>query len=85
MPLQASGDTKPHSPESPDAAGHDDDRLLLLPEVAEMMRTSEDSLRWLRHQGRAPFLFRLGRRVVAYRSEVRAYIEQQRAADRASA
>ncbi|MDA2805733.1 helix-turn-helix transcriptional regulator [Nocardiopsis suaedae] len=62
-----------------------DDRLLLLPEVAELMRTSEASLRWLRNQGRAPYLFRMNRRIVAYRSEVVAYIEEQRSLDRASA
>jgi predicted DNA-binding transcriptional regulator AlpA len=55
------------------------DRLLTLPEIAEITRVPVDTLRWYRHVGaRGPRTFRLGRRVVAYESEVLAWIEAQR-------
>lgn len=60
-------------------------RLLQLPEVAAMTTLSVDSLRWLRHVGRGPRTFRLGRRVVAYESDVRAWIEAQREAEKPGA
>lgn len=67
---------------SPGATRPDDDRLLLLPEVAELSRRSEATLRWLRHVGGddAPPLWRQGRRLVAWRSEVLAWLDRQREA-----
>lgn len=53
-------------------------RLLQLPEIAKMTTLSIDSLRWLRHTGEGPRTFKLGRRVVAYESDVRDWIEQRR-------
>ena len=53
-----------------------DDDLLLLPEVAQITRLTESTLRWLRHQGRGPAGFRLGRRVVFRRAEVERWIAQ---------
>ncbi|MCY9786860.1 helix-turn-helix domain-containing protein [Nocardiopsis sp. EMB25] len=61
----------------------DNDQLLLLPEVAELMRTSEATLRWLRHNGQTPYLFRSGRRVVAWKADVLAHLEAERLADQA--
>lgn len=55
------------------------DRLLQLPEISERTTLSVDSLRWLRHVGRGPKTFKLGRRVVAYESDVLAWIDAQRA------
>ena len=61
--------------------GHDTtpspDDLLLLPEVAEITRQSVDTLRWLRHRGKGPQGFRMGRRVVFRRGVVMAWIAKQ--------
>lgn len=53
-------------------------RILQLPEIAERTTLSVDSLRWLRHTGRGPRTFKLGRRVVAFEADVEAWIEAQR-------
>lgn len=50
--------------------------LLLLPEVAELCRLSQSTLRWLRHRGQGPAGFRLGRRVVFRRAEVERWIAE---------
>jgi excisionase family DNA binding protein len=55
--------------------------LLLLPEVARLTRLSESTIRWLRHQGRAPAGFRLGRRLVFRRGEVEAWLRQHEQAE----
>jgi predicted DNA-binding transcriptional regulator AlpA len=55
--------------------------LLLLPEVARLARLSESTLRWLRHQGRGPAGFRLGRRLVFRRGEVEAWLRQHEQAE----
>jgi predicted DNA-binding transcriptional regulator AlpA len=55
--------------------------LLLLPEVARITRLSESTLRWLRHQGRGPAGFRLGRRLVFRRGEVEAWLRQHEQAE----
>ena len=52
-----------------------DDELMLLTEVAEMTRLSEDTIRWLRHTGTGPRSGKLGRRVVYKRSDVQAWID----------
>jgi excisionase family DNA binding protein len=51
-----------------------DDDFLLLPEVAKLTRLSESTLRWLRHQGRGPAGFRLGRRLLFRRAAVEEWI-----------
>lgn len=61
-----------------------DDRLLLIEEVADLRRTTVDTERWRRSHGKAPYYFRAGRRVVAWRSEVIAYLDAEREADRLS-
>ena len=53
-----------------------DDDLLLMEEVAALARQSVSTLRWLRHRGRGPAGFRLGRRVVFRRAEVERWIAQ---------
>ncbi|MGH3406456.1 MAG: helix-turn-helix transcriptional regulator [Streptosporangiaceae bacterium] len=57
---------------------HDDrgDDLLLLPEVAEITRMSESTIRWLRHKGEGPPGFKMGRRLLFRRGEVLAWIKQ---------
>ncbi|RCG29008.1 DNA-binding protein [Sphaerisporangium album] len=57
------------------------DRWLTIDEVAAMKRTSPATERWLRHQGQASYYFRLGRRVVAWESDVLAHIEAARFAE----
>jgi predicted DNA-binding transcriptional regulator AlpA len=56
------------------------ERLMRLPEIAEMTGIPVDTLRFYRQVGKGPKTFKLGRRVVAYESDVNAWIEAQRAA-----
>jgi predicted DNA-binding transcriptional regulator AlpA len=62
------------------------DDLLLLPEVADLTRMSEATLRWLRYRGEGPPMWRMGRRLVARRGAVAEWIakqERDQAADQA--
>lgn len=43
-------------------------------EVAELCRTSAESVRWWRHVGRGPRSFRVGRRVLYETTEVRQWL-----------
>lgn len=54
------------------------DELLQLPGIEELTTLSDATLRWKRHHGEGPPMFRLGRRRVAWRSDVVAWIEEQR-------
>jgi predicted DNA-binding transcriptional regulator AlpA len=47
-------------------------------EVAALTRASVDTLRYWRHLGRGPRSFKLGRRVVYARTDVLAWIEEER-------
>lgn len=51
------------------------DKLLRLPEVAELTGVSANTLRYWRHQGRGPRSARLGRRVVYRERDVRDWLE----------
>lgn len=53
------------------------DKLMTVPEVAEMTRLPEATIRWFRHAGKGPRSAKLGRRVVYRESEVVAWIEAQ--------
>jgi predicted DNA-binding transcriptional regulator AlpA len=53
---------------------------MTLDEVADRLRITPATLRWLRHQGTGPEGFKIGRRVVFTTSAVEAFIAQQRAA-----
>lgn len=58
------------------------DVLLTFPEeVCALTRREEPTERWLRARKKTTYLFRMGRRLYAWRSDVVAYIEAQRAAD----
>lgn len=59
------------------------DPLLTLEEIAELWRMPQNSVRYKKARGELEFLFRLGKRVVGYRSDCVAYIEAQRDADAA--
>lgn len=61
------------------------DRLLQLPQVCEITTLSEATHRWMRHRGEGPRMFKLGRRLVAYESDVHAWIAEQAAKDQAVA
>lgn len=51
------------------------EKLLLIEEVAEMTRLSENTLRFMKHQGRGPRCAKLGRRIVYRESDVQAWID----------
>lgn len=59
----------------------DTDELLRLSEVCKLKKTSEATERWLRHEGRAPYLWKSGRNLVAWKSEVLAHLAAEREAD----
>jgi len=61
------------------------DRILVIEEISAKTRMPEASIRWKKQRGELPFLFKLGRRLVAYESEVDAWIAQQRQQQRNSA
>ncbi|AYY11352.1 DNA-binding protein [Actinobacteria bacterium YIM 96077] len=48
-------------------------------EVAELLRTSESTLRFWRHIDRGPNSFRIGKRVLYDRRDVEQFIEDARA------
>jgi predicted DNA-binding transcriptional regulator AlpA len=54
-----------------------DDDLLLIREVAELARQPVSTIRWLRHVGKGPEGFVIGRRLVFRRSAVRAWIRER--------
>lgn len=60
---------------------HMAERLLTLPEIAEMTRLPVSTLRYYRHRGRGPETFKLGRRVVAWEGAVRTWMEARRVSD----
>jgi predicted DNA-binding transcriptional regulator AlpA len=53
-------------------------QILDLKEISERTKMPPDSLRWKRHRGELPWIFRLGRRLVAFEDECDAWIEEQR-------
>lgn len=57
------------------------DRLLQLGEVAGLVRRTDNQLRWLRHAGKFAPLFNSCGRLVAWESEVIAWLEQQQVDD----
>jgi excisionase family DNA binding protein len=58
-------------------AGHEPD-LLTIAEAAEVLRTPVATLRYWRHRNTGPRSFRLGRRVLYRRDDLRAWIDAQR-------
>ncbi|MBA3719338.1 MAG: helix-turn-helix domain-containing protein [Nocardioidaceae bacterium] len=53
------------------------DRLLTLPEVAAMLRTPPDTLRYWRHIGAGPRSGKVGRRIIYRERDVLAYLDEQ--------
>lgn len=52
---------------------------LVTDEVAEILRTSAETVRYWRHIGKGPASFKLGRRVLYARSDVERFIAEARA------
>jgi excisionase family DNA binding protein len=62
----------------PDRIADDLPELLTIAEAADVLRTPVATLRYWRHQGIGPRSFRLGRRVLYRRDDLRAWIAAQR-------
>lgn len=54
------------------------------PEVAQMVRTSPETVRYWRHVGRGPRSFRVGRRVLYARSDVQEWVDRLRESEGAA-
>lgn len=50
------------------------DEFLTTAEVAELCRTSPDTVRWWRHVGRGPKSFKVGRRVLYAATDVQKWL-----------
>lgn len=75
--MPKSTDVSPPQP-TPDRSN---DKLLTLEEIANRRRQTVATLRWLRNQGELDFVFRLGRRLVGWRSDCDADIDAAAARD----
>lgn len=60
-----------------------DDELLTLDEVAQILMTSENTVRWWRQIGTGPEFFKIGRRLYTTVGDLRRWIREQRLASRA--
>ena len=56
----------------------DHDDLLTITEVADLLRVPVATVRWWRHNRTGPRSFKIGRHVLYQRSDIAAYIAQQR-------
>ncbi|MCW2920000.1 MAG: hypothetical protein JWN52_8068 [Actinomycetia bacterium] len=65
------------SPASTPVTARRGDRLLPFVEILEITTLTEGSIRWLRHKGEGPRIFRLHSRLVAWESDVISWIEEQ--------
>lgn len=59
-----------------------DEELLTLSDVAEILKTPENTLRWWRQIGKGPQFFKIGRRLVTTAGDVRQFMREQRLAAR---
>ncbi len=57
-----------------------DDELLTLEEVAEILKASDNTVRWWRQQDTGPEFFKIGRRLYTTVGELRRWIRAQRLA-----
>ena len=65
--------------EIPFHARHEDE-LLTLDDVAEILMTSVNTVRWWRQRGTGPAFFTIGRRLYMTVGDLRAFIREQRLA-----
>lgn len=65
-----------------DAPFHErhDDELLTLEDVAQILKTSEHTVRWWRQQGTGPEFFKIGKRLYIHVGDLRSWIRAQRLA-----
>jgi excisionase family DNA binding protein len=61
----------------PDHPDNNERELLTITEAAELVRAPVATLRYWRHLGTGPRSFRLGRRVLYRRDDLRAWIDTQ--------
>lgn len=54
-------------------------RYLTTQEVADLLRTSVETVRYWRHVGKGPASFRVGRRVLYAVADVEAFVDEARA------
>jgi excisionase family DNA binding protein len=59
---------------------HRETELLTISEAADLLRAPVATLRYWRHLGTGPISFRLGRRVLYRREDLRSWIDLQRSA-----
>lgn len=59
-----------------------DDELLTLEDVAQILKTSENTVRWWRQTGTGPEFFKIGRRLYTTAGDLRRFIRSQRLASR---
>ena len=59
-----------------------DDELLTLDDVAQILKTSENTVRWWRQTGTGPEFFKIGRRLYTTVGDLRRFIRSQRLASR---
>ena len=57
-----------------------DDELLTLEDVAQTLKTSENTVRWWRQTGTGPEFFKIGRRLYTTVGDLRRFIRSQRLA-----
>ncbi|MFN8195957.1 MAG: helix-turn-helix domain-containing protein [Nocardioidaceae bacterium] len=57
-----------------------DDELLTLDDVAEILRTPVNTVRWWRQEGTGPEFFKIGRRLYTTVGDLRTFIRMQRLA-----
>lgn len=70
-----------HDCDVPFHARHDDD-LLTLDDVAEILRTSVNTVRWWRQEGTRPEFFKIGRQLYTTVGDLRTFIRTQRLTSR---
>ena len=61
----------------PDSTADHEAELLTIAEAADMLRAPVATLRYWRHLGTGPHSFRLGRRVLYRRADLRTWIDAQ--------
>ena len=59
-----------------------DDELLTLEDVAQILKSSENTVRWWRQMGTGPEFFKIGRRLYTTVGDLRRFIRSQRLASR---
>lgn len=59
-----------------------EDELLTLDEVAAILQTSPNTVRWWRQMGTGPEFFKIGRRLYTTVGDLRRFIREQRLAAR---